>query len=151
MKIKVMRGIPGSGKSTIANELYTNGLDSVGAGAIIVSADHYFMKDGAYIYNSVLISEAHKSCMRSFLTHINHGTRLIIVDNTNINVEDMAPYIAVGEAMGYDVEIVQVNTDPEVAAARNVHGVPKGQVLNMHSRLQTIRLPTRWKVSRAAV
>ena len=71
--------------------------------------------------------------------------------NTNINLIDVAPYVAVGEAMGYDVEILQVNASPEICAARNIHGVPRGQVMDMHRRINAIVVPSRWKRTHIAI
>lgn len=140
MKVLVMRGIPGSGKSTLANKIAAENA------AAIVSADDYFVVDGKYTWNPDKLSEAHRQCMRRFLDNVLNNEPCIIVDNTNINVEDAAPYIAIGEAMGYDVEIVQVTCDPAIAAKRNVHSVKPDKVLEMARRLERIHLPKRWKV-----
>lgn len=148
MKVTIMRGIPGSGKSTLANKLRVeSGKAGVEHG--LVSADQFFIEQstGNYIFDPTKLGEAHKECMRVFLWSINRKVPHIIVDNTNINLEDIAPYVAVAEAMDYEVEIVQVYCEPTIAAARNEHGVPLKSVLNMYDRLNRVKLPKRWKVS----
>jgi hypothetical protein len=40
----------------------------------------------------------------------------------------LSPYYLVAKAYGADVKIVRVVCDPEVAAARNAHGVPEAEV-----------------------
>lgn len=147
MQVKVMRGIPGSGKSTYAKLLREAAV--LKDLPFICSADDFFtLETGTYKFDPLKLGEAHKWCMQMFLIMLRDKMTPVIVDNTNINLEDIAPYIAVGEAMGYDVEVIQVDTDPEVAAARNVHSVPRNKVMEMHRRLNSVRLPNRWKVTR---
>lgn len=145
-KVIIMRGIQGSGKSTYASMLHECATED-GMIPCTVSADHFFMGPQGYQFDVDKLSDAHKDCMRRYLQAINAGMSPVIVDNTNINVEDIAPYVAVGEAMGYEVVITQVNTPPDVAAKRNVHGVGKKQVHDAHDRLKRIRLPKRYKMT----
>jgi predicted kinase len=147
MKIKIMRGVPGSGKSTVAKAIRQEAVD-MEYHPYIVSADDYFVKDGQYQFDPTKLGDAHRFCMKSFLFAVNDRMSPIIVDNTNINLEDVAPYVAVGEALGYDVEVVQVDTEPTIAAGRNVHGVQMKKVLEMYDRMQRTRLPKRWKVTK---
>ena len=146
-QVKVMRGISGSGKSTIAKKLRQDAYyrDEL---PMIVSADDYFIgPDGIYRFSVETLGEAHKDCMRKFLQYLQDGMSPIIVDNTNINLEDLAPYVAVGQALDYDVEILQVNVPLEIAKGRNVHGVSDKIVEAMHTRMQHVKLPNRFKVT----
>ena len=59
-----------------------------------------------------------------------------MVDNTNISRVEMAPYVQVAAALGYEVEVVRVRCDPRVAAQRNVHGVPSGTVYRMYRDME---------------
>lgn len=145
-QVKVMRGIQGSGKSTYAKMLRQRAHEA-GELPLIVSADDYFTSSGSYQFDVRKLGEAHAWCMRTFLLALQDGMSPVIVDNTNINIEDLSPYVAVGQALGYDVEIIQVNTPPEVAAGRNVHGVGESHVHSLHKRLQQVRLPSRFKVT----
>ena len=145
MKIKVMRGISGSGKSTYAKTLARAAYDAMEK-PLICSADHYFVGPDGYKFDGSKLGDAHKFCMMRFLGCIQDGMSPIIVDNTNINIEDIAPYVAVGEALGYDVEIIQVNVDFELAARRNIHEVPRPKIQEMYRRLVAIKLPNRWKI-----
>lgn len=145
-KVFVMRGIQGSGKSTYAKMLHKCALED-GMCPRIVSADDFFIGQNGYQFDVKKLGEAHIQCMQHFLYALQNGFSPIIVDNTNINVEDIAPYVAVSEAMGYEVIITQVNTPPDVAAKRNVHGVSEKQVHDVHDRLQRIKLPKRYKIT----
>ena len=147
-RVKVMRGISGAGKSTMAKKLIAEAL-SKDERAVICSADDFFMDDsGKYQFNPALLGAAHKSCLRNFLTALQDEVDLVVVDNTNINVEDMAPYVALGEALDYDVEIIQVDTPSSVAMLRNVHGVPPAGVLRMEDALLKTKVPGRFKLIR---
>lgn len=144
--VKIMRGIPGSGKSTLAKQLAFEAADRSEL-PIICSADDYFIgQDGVYHFELNKLGDAHRECMRKFIQCIQDKMSPIFVDNTNVNIEDISPYIAVGEALGYDVEVVQVNTPLEVALGRNVHGVGDAQVTSMYKRMLNTRLPFRFKV-----
>lgn len=145
-EVKVMRGIQGSGKSTYAKLLREASYEA-GQLPKIVSADDFFVGPEGYKFDIAKLSEAHKFCMRLFLNALQDGHSPVIVDNTNINVEDLSPYVAVGEAFNYDVEIIQVNTPAYVAAPRNVHGVAEKHVHAAEERLNRVRLPNRFKVT----
>lgn len=138
-KCIVMRAIPGAGKTTLAAEFVMQGFKPC-------SADFHFMKDGVYNFDYHELGNAHKSCMRMFLDYVKAGEN-IIVDNTNLGLDELAPYIAVAEAFDYDVEVLQINCDPEVAFNRNIHSVSLSSVKRMHERMNSVSLPSRWKVT----
>ena len=146
-QVKVMRGISGAGKSTLAKRLAYE-AEVLGYSTEICSADDFFMTpDGVYQFDGARLGDAHKTCLKKFLYALESGINFIVVDNTNINIEDMAPYVAVGELFDYDVEILQVNTPASVATKRNVHGVPAASVANMDRRLSTVKVPSRYKLT----
>jgi predicted kinase len=145
-KVFIMRGVQGSGKSTYASMLHQAAFED-GQLPLTVSADHFFVGPNGYQFDVTKLGDAHKECMQRFIRALNDGMNPVIVDNTNINVEDVAPYVAVGEALDYKVTIIQVNTPPDVAAKRNIHGVAEKQVHRTHERLQHVKLPSRYTVS----
>ena len=120
-KLIVLRGLPGSGKSTYQRAHFP--------AAVVASADLYFMVGEEYRFNPALLPEAHGACCRTVVGALQAGTSLIIVDNTAISAVEIAPYILLAQAYGYDAEIITLRCDPAVAAARNTHGVPVGVIL----------------------
>lgn len=133
--VKILRGIPGSGKTTLAREM----------GELTVSADDYFMVDGVYCFNPREIHLAHQACWRRFYSEATSDTEVIVVDNTNITAAEIAPYVLPAEANGYKVQIITIQADPVQAFSRNVHGVPSHIVLGMAQKLEREVLPPWWE------
>lgn len=131
-----MRGVPGSGKSTYIK----NNCE----GAVIASADNFFMKDGVYNFNIKLIGRAHDFCFATFNKALAAKSPLVVVDNTNVKPRDFKRYVEGAQAAGYEVQIVRVLCDPAKAASRNVHNVPAEIVHRMYRELTESKLPAEW-------
>jgi predicted kinase len=115
MKAIILRGLPGSGKSTKAKEL----------GGVICSADDFFMKDGVYCYDAKLQGLAHARCIEKFEKSCKESEPLIVVDNCNTREEYYKPYIDIAKKFGYEVEIITLPLiHPEESYIRNNHDVP---------------------------
>jgi len=140
MKVIIMRGIPGSGKSTFIKNNYPE--------AAICSADNYFIDEGGnYNFDKDKIGEAHKECMATFLTYVMNAEFFdkdrvlkgpLIVDNTNISLHEVTPYLRVAEVFGCEVEVVRIECDVEVAYNRNKHDVPKRTINRMFNNLKPL-------------
>ncbi len=129
-KMKVLRGLPGSGKSTKTVHL----LQSHEGTAAVCSADLYFIRpDGQYDWNVRFLKSAHFWCYKKAKEACESGIELVIIDNTNIKKEDKQPYIDLALANGYEVEEIIVGKFDEesckVYAERNVHGCPLETIL----------------------
>jgi len=132
---RIMMGPSGSGKSKIAEAMM----------AEVVSADKLpglYREDGSIDFS--LLSDAHNQCLAKFMLCVGHGLD-VTVDNTNTTLVEIAPYIAVANALGATVEVVCVGfrsavkppRDPAIAAytARNVHSVPEHVIFRQISNL----------------
>lgn len=123
-KMVIMRGLPGSGKSTLASGL-----------GVVYSTDDFFVGgDGVYRFDPAKLGEAHawnQVRMREAL----RGEGPVVVDNTNIRLWEMAPYVAMAEEAGWAVEVAAPSTpwarDPVECARRNSHGVPLATIERM--------------------
>ncbi len=119
----VMRGLQGSGKSTIADL-----LTETYPGAVVCSADHYFMRSGVYNFDGSLLSEAHKQSQATATDACKSGRGTVIIDNTNVEHWEMKPYLDLASFHGYLVVIVTPKTpwrlDPDELARRSPHRVP---------------------------
>lgn len=144
-QVIVMQGIPGSGKTTVANDFVRRHPDLRCA---IVSADDFFVErgKGTYAFDASLLSQAHADCFRRFILLLQQRhVDVVIVDNTNSSAWEMAPYMLGAEAFGCSAAYWRVPCDPEAAAARNVHSVPRATVFSIHDRMLNERLPPWWK------
>lgn len=138
-KVVIMRGISGSGKSTYSQKHYPK--------AYRCSADDFFTEvvgEGkSYVFDPRRLGEAHRWCMERFIRATTHKdplgkAPLVVVDNTHLQMWEFMGYVQVAQAMGYEVEVVRMDTPTEVAAKRNTHGVPFNKVEDMSRRFQHI-------------
>lgn len=152
-QVKIMRGCSGSGKSTYQKKHFPK--------AYVCSADDYWLdENGNYKFDVSKHGESHAWCLRKFIdmiVAINHDEvdfefdpdeeHLIVVDNTNTTVAELAPYAAIGTAYGWDVEIVTIDVDTDTAHPRNVHNVPQKTVHGQRRNLvaNTSMIPKWWK------
>ena len=140
-KIVILRGISGSGKSTYAKKLESQVVKE-GGEPYRVSADQYFLSGGGYAFDPAKLPEAHNSCLRRYMAGANDIYRelghidLIIVDNTNTQLWEMAPYVAIAEAYNIPYEIVHVVCPVEVALERNAHNVPEDTLRKQADRFE---------------
>ena len=89
----ILRGLPGSGKSTIARE-----LETTFPGAVTCSADQFFLSEsGEYNFDASLLGEAHKWCQARAEETCREGTNILVVDNTNVKKWEMVPYFKIAK------------------------------------------------------
>jgi NEDD4-binding protein 2 len=142
MKAIVYRGCSGAGKSTMAMKLVSN------YGARVFSADHFFQQNnqGKYEFDPSLLSEAHQWCLKGWIVACSQQQQLIVCDNTNTSLVEFAPYVAVAQAYGYNVEIITLIMNPEKAYQRNRHSVTLEMITDQHARLvsELERFPPWW-------
>jgi len=132
-KVLILRGLPGSGKTTFARNLTV--------ASTIVSADDYYMVDGVYKFDAGKIQQAHNQCLRRYTTYLSSllaqpGPMMLVVDNTNTTAVEIAPYYRLAQAFGWQVEIHLFDCDVATSVRRNVHGVPESVIYKMAANLQ---------------
>lgn len=145
MLVIIMRGLPGSGKSTFARQIIKAFNDPLNCR--IVSADDYFSVDGEYRFDKSKLHEAHDQCLERFCVVVGNRSslKLVIVDNTNIHTWEIAPYYRLAEYYGATVKIVTMRTCLEDCLKRQTHGVPEVTMGMMHANLSREVLPPHWK------
>lgn len=144
MKVTIMVGASGSGKSTYAKPI---------GGAVISADDHFVGADGVYRFDPARIGQAHSECLRDFVEHARARSSTIVVDNTNSTVMEAAPYLALAMAYGYDVRVVVMDTSAlpgrlETLAGRTVHGTPVAAITHMEINIAAEwphALPWHWR------
>lgn len=129
----LLRGLPGSGKSTTAGL-----LGASGAGTAHFEADMYFMVDGKYKFDATKLKDAHQWCQNSvehamLLNHTTGHNSKIIVSNTFTQEWEMKPYYELAERYGYRVySLIVENRHGGV----NKHGVPEEKLEQMKNRFE---------------
>jgi predicted ABC-type ATPase len=140
----ILRGIPGAGKSTIEQMIYSRTTGPYND----CSADSYFIQAGTYNFDRSMIGLAHQSCLRRFISCVQgywpplyNGVWNIIkyscifLDNTNTTISEFSHYVKIADAYGYKTVIVTLNISVETSLKRNVHQVPEKTIRGMYQRL----------------
>lgn len=125
-KIVILVGASGSGKSTWVSQQEKGK---------VVSADHFFMKNGLYDFNASLLPKAHEACQKAFREALEAQEPLIYVDNTSTRAWERKPYVDAAKAAGYEVWVKVFRIDPKLGAIRNLHGVPIEAIQKMDARI----------------
>lgn len=127
MKVYVMRGINGAGKTKWVNDWIN---ENEAADTFICSAKSHFVNSaGMYVYDHFHLNAVHNRCMYQFIDELVGAEcdPVIFVDNSNLTLAELAPYVAVAQAYGVTVEAVQIDTDAKLAFGRQQHSVPEEQ------------------------
>lgn len=125
-KLTLVRGLPGVGKSTYAARQ---------PGAIVLSADDYFMTERGYEFNPALIGEAHKWCQDSARALLERGTS-VIVANTFTQRWEMQVYLEMPYKALEVIDLFDGGFSATALARRNVHGVPESTIQGMRARYE---------------
>lgn len=146
-RVIIMRGIPGSGKTTYHKRWWPQ--------ARVCSADFFFERDGQpYKFDAARIQEAHQDCWATFMAFLEKGAPLIVVDNTNLTMAEISAYTLPAQAVHllssspkYEVDILTMSCKPEIACKRGTHGVEEWKVGAMWQQLVSSPLPPWFKNS----
>jgi predicted kinase len=96
----LMRGLPGSGKSTMARRI------AKARRAIICSTDDFWIeKDGQYRFNPEFLQEAHKWNLERTQKALIKG-QSVIVDNCNHRLLHMEPYLKIAKRYKAKINII---------------------------------------------
>lgn len=138
--VHVLQGLPGSGKTTFVRR------QCRAESTTICSADRFLVgDDGVYRFTPERVQAAHEHCLRAFVEALQTGaSKHVVVDNTNLTVAEMAPYIALGRAYGAQIRIWHLDASPAVCRARQRHPVPADTWATMMQQLDEFSAPPWW-------
>ena len=121
----LIRGLPGSGKSTAA-KLFDKALH--------FEADMYFLDaDGNYHFDASKIKNAHNWCRHSVMDAMKEGHPIVVVSNTFTQEWEMEVYYLLAEELGYRVTSMIVENRHE---GKNIHGCPDDKIEQMKTRFE---------------
>lgn len=151
-KLIILRGLPGSGKSTKAKELVVSYVKFGIRSIVICSTDDFFMTPDGYKFEGSKIRIAHEWNQTRARSCIGIGVEVVIIDNTNTTTKEMAPYIKMAEENNYEIEKIIIGEEdlfPGMDASahhlddyicrcakRNTHNVPKDVIEKMARRFE---------------
>ena len=124
----LVRGIPGSGKSTFAKNLVDE------KDYCHKEADMFFVdRDGNYNFEPSKIKDAHQWCQEEmdFLMRLEHSP--VVVSNTFTQEWELQPYYELAIKYGYYVTSIIVENRHE---GTNEHGVPDEVLTKMRERFE---------------
>jgi predicted kinase len=120
----IVRGIPGSGKSTFAKTL----------GGQHYEADMYFIdENGDYNFDVTKIKDAHQWCQSFVKTDMILEYPKIVVSNTSTQEWEMKPYFDLAKEFGYTVFAIIVENRH---GGKNQHDVPEDKIEQMINRFE---------------
>ena len=109
----LLRGISGSGKSSLAKLLAT------ALGGIAVAADDFLMVAGEYKWEGSKLGWAHQSCINAASDALSNG-KIVIVHNTSTTNKDVNLYKEMAEK--YGVKFISLIVEKRHTSG-NEHGV----------------------------
>lgn len=119
MILYIIRGVPGSGKTTLGNKL---------APEYNFAADDYF-KD--IEWSPKLLDEAHRDCQNNVEMAMMTGIETVAVSNTFVHQWEIEPYRKMAEKYDYDIiEIIMKSN------FTSIHNVPMEKVIKMKKEFE---------------
>jgi predicted kinase len=131
----ILRGLPGSGKSKLAEILNHK------FGGCVCSADKFFAMHNEYVFDKSKLDEAHNYCFTKVKSRMESSKHMIIVDNVNSRQNEYAKYISLAHIYNYKIVILEIYCKDRNEAVkfslRSMHSVPTKDILKMIARWET--------------
>ena len=122
-RLIIVRGLPGSGKSTFAHKAFN--------GALVLENDMYHIEDGFYIFNKHDQTDAVYWCLDMAKNAMLAGMD-VVVSNTFTRREFIEPYEVFAKEHGITVKVYHMTGSYE-----NCHEVPEDVIKRMKNNFQT--------------
>jgi ABC-type cobalamin/Fe3+-siderophores transport system ATPase subunit len=125
-EIVLIRGLPGSGKTTLANSMNSYRH---------LEADQFLEVNGEYVYDASKVKLAHDWCVSTAKECLDQGLN-VVISNTFVKLWELQRYID----LGFPFRIIEMNEKYQ-----NIHGVPQEKIDLMAKSWQ--ELPAQWRIS----
>ena len=122
MNLTLIRGMPGSGKTTLATQL-------AGETGVHLEADQFFTdQEGVYTFDGMKIGEAHEWC-QDWTRNSLRLSKNVFVSNTFTTLNELRPYFQIAREFDITPTVILCQND-----WGSIHDVPVGVLLNMQKR-----------------
>ena len=139
----IIRGLPGSGKSTLGKKLATttrmyNSFNNTWSTTHSYAADDWFTdKEGNYNFDPKELSDAHEDCQARVRSAMMGEVDSISVCNTFTQSWEAEPYIELCKQYDYTPMVVECQSQFE-----NIHDCPQEKIEEMRERWESNILQT---------
>lgn len=117
----VVRGLPGSGKSTFAHQMGHHGFWHV-------EADMFFVGPNGYYFDGLKICDAHDWCQKEAARALEKGEN-VIVSNTFTQKWEIEPYYTMAVKLGCKFTVIKMEGN-----FGSVHNIPEASLQRMKNR-----------------
>lgn len=122
----IIRGLPGSGKTTLANAIRNNDVWN----KRVFEADQYFETPNGYQFDPNRLKVAHEICQKRTREWLEKGSeKIAIVSNTFTQRWEYEPYLNMAAELGHKVQVIEVHGE-----FGSIHGVPDESIAKMRAR-----------------
>ncbi len=122
----IIRGAPGSGKTTLGMRLKSGGLVRY----VIASDDYMNGPTGEYLFQPTRLKECHERCKIDAVSMLKAGAS-VAVCNTFTRIWEMQPYVDMARNLDCDLYVLKCE-----GSFQNIHGVPESKVREMRDRFE---------------
>jgi predicted kinase len=126
MNLYLIRGLPGSGKSTFSEKLASNLL-----GRRYEADMFHYNEDGVYDWKPERVAKAHSWCQDKVRRDMEDMFMDIVVSNTFTTEKELKPYLELAAEHGYKVTSLVVENRH---GNSSIHGVPEDTMAKMKNR-----------------
>lgn len=129
----IVRGWPGSGKSTLVKQLLKN--------LHHMEADQFLYKsDGTYHYTSGRMAKAHEKC-RFDTRKLLISKENVVVANTTLSTKGLHEYLSVAYKVGAKVAIIECT-----GQYKSIHGLTRSKISDLRCKFRPMSEAFRWSI-----